>query len=205
VGEAEYWRGKARQLEGELLGVNEELMGQLRKAERSEDLEEKIELLLAQNTHFVDENENLIRLVQQKNGEIEGWKRKFDSQHSHSSLAEAEKRKVYDHLNLKDQEHQIQFDKLVAEVTPPPTRSPASRTKPQTPTTTANSNSTGSKTSTRATHSHRSRTSDAPRTATRRYRNSTSASSRTPLRRRTSKSRIWADRSVSRTRNSRLK
>ena len=57
-----------RQLESELVGVNEELLFQIRKTEKIDDLEEKIELLLAQNTHFVDENENLIRLVQQKNG-----------------------------------------------------------------------------------------------------------------------------------------
>ena len=56
-----------RQLETELVGVNEELLLQIRKGEKIDDLEEKIELLLAQNTHFVDENENLIKLVQQKN------------------------------------------------------------------------------------------------------------------------------------------
>lgn len=68
-----------RQLESELVAVNEELLFQIRKGEKIDDLEEKIELLLAQNTHFVDENENLIRLVQQKNNEIEDWKRKFNS------------------------------------------------------------------------------------------------------------------------------
>lgn len=44
------------------------------------------------------------------------WKRKFDSESSHSNLAEAEKRKVFDHLNIKDQEHQIQIEKLLTEV-----------------------------------------------------------------------------------------
>lgn len=39
-------------------------MLQMRKNERINDLEDKIELLLAQNTHFVDENENLIKLLQ---------------------------------------------------------------------------------------------------------------------------------------------
>jgi len=52
--------------------------------------------------------------VQQKNGEIEVWKRKFNTEHSNSNLAEAEKRKVFDHLNIKDQEHQIQIEKLLA-------------------------------------------------------------------------------------------
>lgn len=75
----EFWRARVRQLETELVGVNEELLFQIRKGEKIDDLEEKIELLLAQNTHFVDENENLIKLVQQKNSEIEVWKRKFDS------------------------------------------------------------------------------------------------------------------------------
>ena len=50
----EYWRARARQLETELVGVNEELLFQIRKSEKIDDLEEKIELLLAQNTHFVD-------------------------------------------------------------------------------------------------------------------------------------------------------
>lgn len=67
----------------------------------------------------MDENENLIQLVSQKNNEIEVWKRKFDSEYSHSNLAEAEKRKVFDHLNIKDQEHQIQIEKLLSEVLSP--------------------------------------------------------------------------------------
>lgn len=62
--EAEYWRTRAKALENELLAVNEELMLQMRNNERINDLEDKIELLLAQNTHFVDENENLIKLLQ---------------------------------------------------------------------------------------------------------------------------------------------
>lgn len=77
--DAEYWRAKVHQQELELVALNEELNFQVRKGDKIDDLEEKIELLLAQNTHFVDENENLIKLVQQKNGEIEVWKRKFDS------------------------------------------------------------------------------------------------------------------------------
>lgn len=114
--DADYWRSRARQLESELVAVNEELLFQIRKSEKIDDLEEKIELLLAQNTHFVDENESLIKLVQQKNSEIEQWRRKCDSESTHSNLAEAEKRKVFDHLNLKDQEHQIQIEKLLTEV-----------------------------------------------------------------------------------------
>lgn len=53
AGEVDYWRGKCRQLEKDLIEVTEELNYQLRKAEKIDDLEEKIELLLAQNTHFV--------------------------------------------------------------------------------------------------------------------------------------------------------
>lgn len=52
----EYWRARARQLETELIGVNEELIFQIRKSEKIDDLEEKIDLLVSQNTHFVDEN-----------------------------------------------------------------------------------------------------------------------------------------------------
>ena len=91
-------------------------MFQIRKNEKIDDLEEKIELLLAQNNHFVDENEKLIQLVQQKNEEIEMWKRKFQSEFDHSHLAETEKKKVYDNLNIRDQEHQIQIEKLLSEV-----------------------------------------------------------------------------------------
>ncbi len=92
-------------------------MLQMRKNERINDLEDKIELLLAQNTHFVDENQNLIRLLQEKNEETRSLKQKLDYEYTHSNLAEAEKKKVFDHLNIKDQEHQIQVEKLVAEVT----------------------------------------------------------------------------------------
>lgn len=47
--------------------------------------------------------------MQQKNSEIEVWRKKFDSEFAHSSVAEAEKKRVFDHLNIKDQEHQIQI------------------------------------------------------------------------------------------------
>ena len=36
--EVDYWRGKARQVESELLAVNEELMLQLRKIEKMDDI-----------------------------------------------------------------------------------------------------------------------------------------------------------------------
>jgi hypothetical protein len=55
-------------------------------------------------------------LLQQKNSDIEGLRRKLESEFSHSNIAEAEKRKVFDHLNIKDQEHQLQTDKLISEV-----------------------------------------------------------------------------------------
>ena len=71
-------------------------------------------MLLAQNTHFVDENENLIRLLQEKNEETRSLKQKLDYEYTHSNLAEAEKKKVFDHLNIKDHEHQVQVEKLVA-------------------------------------------------------------------------------------------
>lgn len=87
-----------------------------RKLERMDELEEKIEVLLAQNSHLVDENESLIKLVQQKKAEVETWKARFEGEYTNSNLAEAEKRKIFDHLNLKDQEHQGQIDKLLAEI-----------------------------------------------------------------------------------------
>lgn len=84
-------------------------MLQMRKNDRINDLEDKIELLLAQNTHFVDENENLIRLLQEKNEEIRQLRQKLDHECVNSNMAEAEKKKVFDHLNIKDQEHQHQI------------------------------------------------------------------------------------------------
>ena len=65
--ELEYWRTKARQLEAEVMGLNEELAFQVRDKKAMGDLEEKMEMLIAQNCHFVDENEGLIKIVQQKN------------------------------------------------------------------------------------------------------------------------------------------
>ncbi len=87
-----------------------------RKLERMDELEEKIEVLLAQNSHLVDENESLIRLVQQKKSEVETWKARFEGEFNNSNIVEAEKKKIFDHLNLKDQEHQGQIDKLLAEI-----------------------------------------------------------------------------------------
>lgn len=87
-----------------------------RKLERMDELEEKIEVLLAQNSHLVDENESLIKLVQQKKAEVETWKARFEGEYNNSNIAEAEKKKIFDHLNIKDQEHQGQIDKLLAEI-----------------------------------------------------------------------------------------
>jgi hypothetical protein len=42
AGEVEYWRSKSRQLEMDLVGLNEELMFQMRRSEKIDDLEEKI-------------------------------------------------------------------------------------------------------------------------------------------------------------------
>ena len=84
------------------------------KIDRMDELEEKIEVLLAQNSHLVDENESLIKLVQQKKTEVETWRARFEGEYTHSSTAEIEKKKVFDHLNIKDQEHQVQIDKLFA-------------------------------------------------------------------------------------------
>lgn len=73
-------------------------------------------MLLAQNSHLVDENESLIKLVQQKKAEVETWKARFEGEYNNSNIAEAEKKKIFDHLNIKDQEHQGQIDKLLAEI-----------------------------------------------------------------------------------------
>jgi predicted RNase H-like nuclease (RuvC/YqgF family) len=81
-----------------------------------DELEEKIEVLLAQNSHLVDENESLIRLVQQKKSEVETWKVRFEGEYTNSNNVEAEKKKIFDHLNIRDQEHQGQVDKLLAEI-----------------------------------------------------------------------------------------
>lgn len=112
----EYWRSRARGLEAEVHALNEEVLFLGGKLERVDELEEKIEVLLAQNSHLVDENESLIRLVQQRKAEVEGWKARFEGEHSTLSAAEAERRRVFDHLSLKDQEHQVQLDRLLAEI-----------------------------------------------------------------------------------------
>ena len=65
---------------------------------------------------MVDENESLIRLVQQKKAEAESWRSRFEGEHTHYNAAEAEKQKVFDHLNLRDQEHQVQVDRMLAEI-----------------------------------------------------------------------------------------
>lgn len=87
-----------------------------RKLDRMDELEEKIEVLLAQNSHLVDQNESLIKLVQQKKSEVETWKARFQGEYNNSNIVEAEKKKIFDHLNIKDQEHQVQIDKLLAEI-----------------------------------------------------------------------------------------
>jgi dynactin complex subunit len=65
---------------------------------------------------LVDENESLIRLVQQKKAEVENWKARFEGEYNNSNIAEAEKKKIFDHLNIRDQEHQGQIDKLLTEI-----------------------------------------------------------------------------------------
>ncbi len=52
-----------------------------------DELEEKIEVLLAQNSHLVDENESLIKLVQQKKSEVETWKARFEGEYNNSNIA----------------------------------------------------------------------------------------------------------------------
>ena len=103
-------------LEAEVLALNEEIMFQARRIEKIDELEEKIEVLLAQNSHLVDENETLIRLIQQKKSEVEMWRARFEGESNNTNVAEAEKKKIFDHLNLKDQEHQVQVDKLLSEI-----------------------------------------------------------------------------------------
>ena len=65
---------------------------------------------------MVDENESLIKLVQQKKAEAENWRARYEGEHTHHNAAEAEKQRVFDHLNLRDQEHQVQVDRMLAEI-----------------------------------------------------------------------------------------
>jgi hypothetical protein len=62
----DYWKLRARKYENEVVSINEELMFQNRKLIKIEELEEKIEVLLRQNTHLVEENEALLKVIQQK-------------------------------------------------------------------------------------------------------------------------------------------
>jgi hypothetical protein len=55
-------------------------MFQNRKLIKIEELEEKIEVLLRQNTHLVEENEALLKVIQHKKNEVDVWRLKFDSE-----------------------------------------------------------------------------------------------------------------------------
>ena len=44
------------------------------------------------------------------------YKNKYEGEYTHSTLAEAEKKKVFDHLTVKDQEHHSEIERLLAEI-----------------------------------------------------------------------------------------
>ena len=52
----EYWQHVARKFEADNIALNEELISIKRRALTQEELEDKIEVLLAQNSHLADEN-----------------------------------------------------------------------------------------------------------------------------------------------------
>jgi cell division protein FtsB len=116
LGETDYWRMRARKYENELVAVNEELMFMNRKLLKLEELEDKIEVLLRQNTHLVEENEALLKVIQQKKSEADAWRLKFDSEYNATNALESEARKAYDNLSIQDQEHRFEVDKLTAEI-----------------------------------------------------------------------------------------
>lgn len=116
LSELEYWKMRARKFENDVLAMNEEVSFLSRKVMKIEDLEEKLEVLLRQNTHLVEENESLLKVIQQKKSEADAWRLKFDSEFNATNALESETRKAYDNLNLRDEQHKLEVDKLLAEI-----------------------------------------------------------------------------------------
>lgn len=93
---------RARKFENEVVALNEEVSFLSRKAMKIEELEDKLEVLLRQNTHLVEENEELLKVIQHKKNEADAWRLKFDSEFTATNALESEARKAYDNLNIRD-------------------------------------------------------------------------------------------------------
>lgn len=52
-----------------------------------QELEERLEVLVSQNSHLADENENFLNIIQKKNSEIELWRSKYQGEQTSSVSA----------------------------------------------------------------------------------------------------------------------
>lgn len=73
-------------------------------------------MLLRQNTHLVEENEALLKVIQQKKNEVDMWKLKYDSEVGATNVMETEARRAFDNLTIRDEQHKLEIDKLMAEI-----------------------------------------------------------------------------------------
>ena len=102
LGDIEYWRAKARHFETELVNVSEELVFNSRRIQRIDELEEKIEMLLRQNNHLVEQNETLLQVIQQKKTENDTLRLQLDAG---GVALERQTRRASVNINILDEEH----------------------------------------------------------------------------------------------------
>jgi FtsZ-binding cell division protein ZapB len=78
-GGSESIEGVIRSLEQENNSLVEQITVLQVKNKRVTELEDKNEMILRHNTQLLNENERLVKLINQKKSEIEIWKNKHDS------------------------------------------------------------------------------------------------------------------------------
>lgn len=94
--------------------MSEELVLNSRRIQRVDELEEKIEMLLRQNNHLVEENETLLQVIQQKKIDNDALRHQLDAG---GVALERETRRASVNINILDEEHRVHIDKLLAEIT----------------------------------------------------------------------------------------
>jgi hypothetical protein len=115
--EIDYWRKKARAFENAALNLEDELAFVRGQLDKVDELEEKIEVLLKQNTHLLGENESLLKVIHQKKLEVETWKQRADSEYLNQenvkASLEVNAKKAYDEIEKKEFEHRVEIDRLM--------------------------------------------------------------------------------------------
>lgn len=86
--------------------ITEEIALNSRKVQRVDELEDKIDMLLRQNNHLVEENETLLQVIQQKKAENDALRLQLDAG---GVALERETRRANVNLNIIDEEHRIQI------------------------------------------------------------------------------------------------